>query len=236
MTGWRWTAFVAAGCIIAGAAGAQKTSEPRDLGKKPPKGAIVLFNGSDTSAWVHRGSNEPIRWKVIDGALEVVPGTPDIVTKEEFGDYLLHVEFWLPYMPQATSQARANSGVYNHGRYEIQVLDSYQNETYKYGGCGALYGVKDPDVSVPRKPEEWQSYDITFRAPRFDKEGNMTEKPRLVTVYWNGVKIHQNVEIPVGSTVSGMGGPAPARGPILLQDHGNPVRYRNIWIKELKLK
>ncbi len=236
MTNRRIAALGLAMLLAAGAAQAQKVKEPKDLGKKPPRGAIVLYNGTDTSAWIHRGSTDPIRWKVVDGALEVTPGTPDIVTKQEFGDYLLHIEFWLPYMPQATSQGRANSGVYNQGRFEIQVLDSYQNDTYKAGCCGSLYGVKDPDVSVPRKPEEWQSYDITFRAARFDKDGAMTEKPRLVTVFWNGTKIHENVEIPIGSTVAGMAGPAPAKGPILLQDHGNPVRYRNIWIKELKLK
>ena len=156
----------------------------------------------------------------------------DIVSNQEYGDYKLHLEFWLPLLADKTSQSRANSGVYNHGRYEIQVLDSYNNPTYKFGGCGALYSQKDPDKNAIIPPENWNSYDMTFRAPRFDTAGKVVEFPRI-TVFHNGLKIHDNVEIKVSSTASGMAGDQPAKGPIMLQDHGAPVRYRNVWIVPL---
>jgi 3-keto-disaccharide hydrolase len=203
------------------------------LGAKPPKGAIVLFNGKDTSKWVSRGDKSPCQWNVVDGYLEVKPGAPDIMTKQDFGDYKLHVEFWLPLMADKTSQGRANSGVYNQGRYEIQVLDSYNNPTYEFGGCGAIYSQKDPDKDAIKPPEQWNTYDITFRAARLDKEGNVTEKPRI-TVFHNGIKIHDNVEIEGTATTSAITGPQPKVGPILLQDHGCPVRFRNIWIVPMK--
>lgn len=202
---------------------------------KPPKGAIVLFDGKDTSHWIHRGSKSPCQWTVEDGCLIVKPGTGDIVTKEEFGDYKLHVEFWLPLMADQESQGRANSGVYNHARYEIQVLDSYKNPTYPFGGCGAIYEQKDPDKDAIKPPEQWNTYDITFKAPRFDKSGNLTAKPRITVVH-NGIKIHDNVEIDKESTRSGQDGPRPKVGPILLQDHGCQVRFRNIWIVPMKSK
>jgi len=167
--------------------------------------------------------------------LVVKPGSPDIVTKRDFGDYRLHVEFWLPLMADQKDQARANSGVYNQGRYEIQVLDSYNNSTYQFDGCGAIYGQKDPDQNAIKPPEQWNTYDITFRAPRFGKDGKVTQKPR-VTVFHNGLKIHDNVEIQGNATTSGIAGPQPKVGPILLQDHGCPVRYRNIWIVPIKAR
>lgn len=202
---------------------------------KPPKGAVILFDGKDASMWHERGSNEECKWDIVDGCLVVKPGIPDIVTKRVFGDYRLHVEFWLPLMANETGQGRANSGVYNHGRYEIQVLDSYNNPTYKFGGCGAIYGVKDPDRNAIIPPEQWNTYDITFRAPRFDKEGKLVENPRI-TVFHNGIKIHDNVEIKVPVTTSGIGDPQSPTGPILLQDHGDAVRFRNIWIVPLRLR
>src|SRR5476649_125912 len=133
---------------------------------KPPKGAIVLFDGKDTSMWCERGSKDACQWDVIDGCLVVKGGAPDLMTKREFGDYRLHLEFWLPLMADQTSQGRANSGVYNHGRYEVQILDSFHNPTYAFGGCGAIYEQKDPDKDAILPPETWNSYDITFRAPR----------------------------------------------------------------------
>ena len=189
----------------------------------------MLFDGKSTEHWVHRGTNAPCQWEVKNGELIVKSGQPDIMTKQSFGDYRLHVEFWLPLMTDAKDQGRANSGVYNHGRYEIQILDSYQNPTYKTGGCGAIYGQKDPDADAIKPPETWNTYDIDFRAPRFDDKGQVTQRPRI-TVRHNGVLIHDNVEIAAKNTTAGLDGVQPKSGPILLQNHGNPVRFRNIWI------
>lgn len=199
------------------------------VGLKPPANAVVLFDGKDASAWVHRRTGEPCKWTVKDGALVVTPGQPDILTKREFGDYRLHIEFWLPLEADKTDQARANSGVYNQGRYEIQVLDSWKNKTYATGGCGAIYGQKDPDKDAIRPPETWNSYDIEFEAARV-ADGKLVSKPRI-TVWHNGVKIHDDVEIEK-STTAGIEGPWVTKGPILLQNHGSPVRFRNIWIVE----
>lgn len=212
----------------------QTTVKPT-IGLKPPRRAILLFDGKDSSKWIQRGTNAPCQWDVTDGCLVVKTGTPDLMTKQEFGDYRLHVEFWLPLMADQQSQGRANSGVYNQGHYEVQVLDSYQNPTYKFGGCGALYGQKDPDVDAIIPPERWNTYDITFRAARFDKAGNLLEKPRI-TVFHNGLKIHDDVELLGAQTTSGLAGGIVSKGPIMLQDHGAAVRFRNIWIVPLNLK
>jgi hypothetical protein len=210
-------------------------SQRPTLMARPPRNAIVLFSGKDASLWHQSSSTDECKWDIVDGCLVVKPGAGDISTKREFGDYKLHVEFWLPLMANETSQGRANSGVYNQGRYEIQVLDSYHNPTYKFGGCGAIYSQKDPDKDAIKPPEQWNTYDITFRAPRFDKSGKETEFPRI-TVFHNGIKIHNNVEIKVESTATGKVGTQPATGPIELQDHGAAIRYRNIWIVPLNEK
>lgn len=201
---------------------------------KAPRGAVILFNGKDAALWHQNGSNDACKWDIVDGCLVVRPGTGDIATTQEFGDYRLHVEFWLPLLADKTSQERANSGVFQQGRYEIQVLDSYHNPTYKTGGCGAIYGQKDPDKDAIIPPEHWNTYDVMFRAPRFDASGKETEFPR-VTVFHNGIKIHDNVEIKVASTSTGKVGVQPATGPIELQDHGAKIRFRNIWIVPLKV-
>ncbi|MBI1927256.1 DUF1080 domain-containing protein [Candidatus Poribacteria bacterium] len=190
-----------------------------------PKGAIVLFDGKSLSDWTHT-NGRPATWTLADGMMEVNIGSGDIQTKQQFGDFELHLEFWLPLMADKTSQARANSGVFLQGRYEIQVLDSYNNETYAKGECGAIYGLKSPDVNAARPPDHWQTYDVTFRAARFDAGGKKTENAR-VTVVWNGVKIHDNVEV---EKPTGGGTEEDKRGPLRLQDHGNKIRYRNIWI------
>ncbi len=197
----------------------------------PPKGAVVLFDGKDTSAWVQRDKGEACKWDVIDGSLVVKNGTSDIVTKQEFGDYRLHLEFWLPYLPDKKDQSRANSGVYNQGRYEIQILDNYNNPTYKAGGVGSLYAQKDPDQNAVLPPETWNIYDIVFRAARVGKDGKLVSKP-MISVWHNGLRIHRNVEIAGPVTVAGIEGPWITKGPILLQNHGAPVRFRNIWIVE----
>ncbi len=203
--------------------------------QKAPRRAIKLFDGKSLDAWVHRGSNAPCGWTVLpDGALLVTSGFPDILTKQKFRDFQLHVEFKIPLMPKAEGQGRGNSGVYMHGLYEIQVLDAYNNPTYKAGGCGSIYEQKDPDVNACKPPEHWQAYNITFRAPRFSADGKMTEKPR-VSVIWNGVKVHNNVEIEHPTRAS-LDGAMTAEGPIMLQNHGNPVQFRNVWIVPKKSK
>lgn len=200
---------------------------------KPPKGAIVLFDGKNTDAWEQLSTKGACQWLITDGNLEVNVGAGNIITKRLFRDYHLHLEFMEPYMPDQTSQGKGNSGVYNLGQYEIQVLDSYNNPTYKNGCCGSIYGFKEPDKSMSRPPLQWQSYDIFFHAPRLDESGKVVKYPR-VTLIWNGVKVQNNVEITCGPTTASMGGPVLAEGPIMLQDHGCPVKFRNIWIQELK--
>ena len=213
-------------CLMPAMAGGQK--HPVKLSRKPPRGAIILLNGSKTDAWVHR-NNRSIQWIVSEGYVEVKPRSGAIMTRQQFGDCRVHLEFNLPLMPEAKSQGRANSGVYLQGRYEIQVLDSWQNPTYARGGMGAIYGQKDPDRDAIRPPGVWQTFDIFFRAGRRDSAGLVRERPRI-TVYQNGILIHNDVEILETDTTRGIGGEVQTLGPILLQDHGNPVRYRNIWI------
>ncbi len=207
-------------------------SQKPSLMARPAKGAVILFDGKDSSTWHQRGSNDECKWDIVDGCMVGKSGTGDVVSKRDFGDYRLHVEFWLPLMANETSQGRANSGVYQQGRYEIQVLDSYQNPTYKLGGCGAIYSFKDPDRNAIIPPEHWNTYDVTFRAARFDTQGKQTENPRI-TVIHNGIKIHNNVELTIPNTGGALDGLPPGRGPIILQYHGAPVRYRNIWIVPL---
>ena len=218
--------------LAAGAGAADEGS------KKPPEGAQVLFDGKDLDGWVGRGDKEA-EWKVEDGAMEVVPGKGDILTKEKFGpDFQLHVEFWLPLMPDAKGQARANSGVFLQGRYEVQVLDSYMNDTYANGSEGALYGLIAPDKDAQEKairpPEQWNTYDITFHAPRTDDQGKVTESGRI-TVVLNGVTIIDDGKFDKTSPVptdDKIGTP----GPLRLQDHGCKVRFRNLWLKPLSEK
>ncbi len=191
-----------------------------------PKYATVLFDGKSLSAWLSRKGGPP-GWKIENGYAEVVPKSGDIRTKDTFEDYQLHVEFWLPYMPNAKGQARANSGVYQQGRYEVQVLDSYGLEAQD-NDCGAIYKVSKPLRNACKKPERWQTYDIAFRAPRFDASGRMTEKARI-TVFQNSILIQnsQEVDHPTGGELdSDLSKP----GPVMLQDHGNTVRFRNVWI------
>ncbi|MBN1359856.1 MAG: PmoA family protein [Sedimentisphaerales bacterium] len=196
-----------------------------------PAGATALFDGSDPelSLWQRDGGGE-IGWQVADDVVQIAPNTGSIVTKQPYRDFILHVEFKTPNMPQARGQARGNSGVYLQKRYELQILDSYGLEP-KNNDCGAIYQVKAPDVNACKKPEEWQSYDILFRAARF--EGDKKVADARITVYQNGVLIHDDVAI---QNKTGAGRPeGPDPGPILLQDHGNRVSFRNLWIAPLEV-
>jgi hypothetical protein len=188
------------------------------LGKKPPEGAVVLFDGKNTDAWQKARMTE-------DGLL--IQGA---TSKQKFGSHTLHIEFRLPYQPHARGQARGNSGIYLQGRYEVQMLDSFGLEG-KNNECGGVYTIAEPSVNMCFPPLAWQTYDIEYTAAQFD--GDKKTKNARITVYHNSMTIHDNVELTHATTASPLKeGPEP--GPVYLQDHGNPVRYRNIWVVEKK--
>jgi hypothetical protein len=202
----------------------------------PPGDAVVLFDGVELSKWVGADSAAP-KWRVDGGAFEVVAGTGTLSTRESFGDVQLHVEWMTPNPPRGTDQDRGNSGVFLMGKYEVQVLDSYNSATYPDGQAAALYGQYPPAVNVTRPPGEWQSYDIVFHRPHFDAAGKVTSPARF-TVFHNGVLVHDNASL-VGPTAHTTRPPYeahPDRLPITLQDHGHPVRFRNIWLRDLEKK
>jgi hypothetical protein len=227
-----------AGLLLAGAAGGQygdisglklnKSEDKEDVKTvPPPKGAVVLFDGKNLDNWLKADGKAPAEWKLLEGGvMQATKG--NIVTRDKFdGRFKLHVEFRVPYMPEAKGQARGNSGVYVQGRYEVQILDSYGLES-KNNDCGAIYEVAAPKVNACKAPTVWQSYDIEFTAPKC-ADGKRTAWPRM-TVHHNGVKIHDDVEVPTENTRAGLGGDVCTPGPIMLQDHGNPVQFRNIWL------
>ena len=187
---------------------------------------ITLFNGENLSGWIAR-DRSPARWNVENGYMEVVPGNGDIQTERLFNDFDLHVEFWIPLMPDKRGQDRGNSGVYLLGRYEIQILDSHNNPTYEDGVCGALYKTIAPLMNACLPPENWQTYDIHFVNPQIDDTGKIL--PGDLTVELNGVTVidHYPISRPTGSAGKEKQG---VPGPIRLQDHGAKVRFRNIWI------
>lgn len=197
-----------------------------------PSDAVVIFDGRDLSQW--RGKDGEARWTVADGAMTVAAGTGDISTKRAFGDVQLHVEWRTPSVVKGESQERGNSGVFLMERYEVQVLDSYQNRTYSNGQAASIYKQFIPLVNASRPPGVWQTYDIIFGAPRFKADGAI-DRPATVTVLHNGVLVQNHVTLK-GSTVY-IGQPSYSRhadkAPLVLQDHGNPVSYRNIWVREL---
>jgi hypothetical protein len=203
---------------------AQEKPNDATIGAKPPEGAIVLLDGKGLDQWVTRDGKSPVNWPVVDGIVTV--GDGDIQTKERFGDFKLHVEFNVPYMPRARGQGRGNSGVYLGGTYELQVLDSYGLKL-KNNDCGAIYTQVVPSVNACKPPLQWQTYDVTFHKAVVDSEGKAVKKAR-VTVLHNGIKTIDDAEI--GPTPGGAGTKPGEDGPILLQDHGNAVQYRNIWI------
>jgi hypothetical protein len=219
------------------------TASTQDIVGTPPSDAVILFNGKDMSGWVH-ADNSPAKWKVVTAGevipktagayFEVVKGTGSIQTKQAFGDCQLHVEFAEPSPPIGEDQDRGNSGVFLMNEYEIQVLDSYHSKTYADGSAAAVYGQYPPLVNATRPPGEWQTYDIIFHGPRFDSAGHLL-KPARVTVLHNGVLVQDNVELtgPTGHKVRPPYVAGPEKKPLGLQDHNHPVRYRNIWIREL---
>jgi hypothetical protein len=208
---------------------------------QPPSDAVILFDGKDLGKWTaarlgtaaYKVSAEPAPWKVGDGYFEVVPRSGDIASKEKFGDVQLHVEWMEPADVSGSSQSRGNSGIFLMGLFEIQVLDSYRSRTYADGQAGAMYGQWPPLVNAVRAPGEWQNYDIVFEAPEY--AGEKLTRPASITVFLNGVLLHNHKE-EMGPTIyrqvpkyaAGL-----SEGPIILQDHGAPVRFRNIWARRL---
>ena len=195
---------------------------------KPPSDAIVLFDGSNLSEWSALDGS-PASWPAADGVMTVTKG--GIVTKREFGDIQLHIEWAAPTPPKGSGQDRGNSGIYFQGAYEVQVLDSFGNETYANGMAGAVYETAPPLVNASRPAGEWQVYDIVFRAQVFDASGKAVKRP-AITVFWNGILVQDHTEVK-GPTRGAVRTEEKPRGPIHLQDHGHPVRYRNIWAREL---
>ena len=228
---------------LAPAASAQWTLDDKFQAAKPddlidvkatpaPEGATVLFDGKGVAKWAKRGGGD-VKWRLLDGGvMEGVKGHGDIVTKELFSTPLkLHVEFRVPYEPAGAGQGRGNSGVYLQGRYEVQILDSYGLKPGK-NDCGAIYEVAAPSMNACKAPTVWQSYDIDFTPPEFD--GKTKTKPAVMTVLHNGVKVHDAALVTSDNTRSGLGGDPSTPGPILLQDHGHPVQFRNVWVAVAK--
>ncbi|HWA26726.1 MAG TPA: DUF1080 domain-containing protein [Lacunisphaera sp.] len=210
------------------------TASTQEQPGTPPSDATVLFDGKDIGAWVAMDGTAT-KWVVKDGAMECVPGSGYVRTLQSFGDCQLHVEWAAPAAVQGNSQGRGNSGVFfGYNRYEIQVLDSYNNKTYADGSAASIYNQYPPLVNASRPPGQWQTYDIIWTAPRFDEQGKLLAKARM-TAFHNGVLVQNDVELTGPNPW--IGRPPyvahPERLPIAFQDHGNPVRYRNIWVREL---
>lgn len=200
---------------------------------QPPSDAIILFNGRNLLEW-EREDGTAARWVVRGEAFEVAPGTGSIRTRRAFGDIQMHIEWATPIPPRGTGQGRGNSGVFLMGYYEVQILDSYGNDTYADGQAAALYGQHPPMANASRAPGEWQSYDIFFSRPRFSPSGELLDSARI-TVIHNGVLVHNAVAFQ-GRTAHQRRAayePHPDRMPVLLQDHGDRVRFRNVWVREL---
>ena len=206
---------------------------PGRTSQDAPSDAIVLFDGKDLSQW-QGAKGSDAKWKLQDGYMEVAPGTGIIQTKKAFGDCQLHIEWRTPDAVKGDGQGRGNSGIFFMGLYELQVLDNYHNRTYSNGQAGSIYKQSMPLVNVCRQPGEWQAYDIIFTAPRFNNDSTLKSTARI-TVFQNGVLVQNNFSLWGGTEYIGI--PVykvhAEKLPLALQDHGNPVRYRNIWIREL---
>lgn len=207
--------------------------KPGKTAADAPSDAIVLFDGKDASQWVGKDGG-PVKWKVADGALTVEAGAGVIQTKQGFGDCQLHIEWRTPSEVKGESQARGNSGIFLMGKYELQVLDSYNNRTYSNGQAGSIYKQLPPMVNASRPPGEWQTYDVIFTAPRFYENGTLKSQAHI-TVIHNGVLVQNNMALWGGTQYIGI----PTydkhgeKEPLVLQDHGNPTSFRNIWVRPL---
>jgi len=206
---------------------------PGKTSADPPSDAIILFDGKDASKWKgNDGGN--IKWKIADGAMTVAAGTGQITTRDGFGDCQLHIEWRTPAEVKGESQGRGNSGIFLMSRYELQVLDSYKNRTYSNGQAASIYKQLPPLVNASRGPGEWQTYDVIFIAPRFNADSTVKSQARI-TVIHNGVLVQNNAALWGGTQYIGIAtyDMHSDKEPIILQDHGNPVSYRNIWIRPL---
>jgi hypothetical protein len=217
--------------VMPGVCGAQETPA------RPPADAVVLFDGKDLSNWTDE-KGQPTKWVVRDGYMESVKGAGYVRTRQEFGSAQIHVEFATPSVVTGVGQGRGNSGIFVQGKYEIQVLDSYENPTYPDGQCGALYGRALPLVNASCRPGQWQTYDIIYHRPTFDQSGKVTRKA-VFTVIHNGILIQDHVALEGGTDYLGAHivseySAIPDKGPLMFQDHSNPVRFRNVWVRELK--
>ena len=201
----------------------------------PPADAVVLFDGSDFSAWRHEDGSA-VKWRLDDGAMTVVGGAGNIATQQRFGDVQLHIEWRTPAEVRGEGQLRGNSGVFLQKRYEVQVLDSWQNRTYANGQAASIYKQHIPLVNASRPPDEWQAYDIVFRAPVFAGDGSL-ERAAYVTVFHNGILVQDHVRLDGPTEYIGEPAyePHPPKLPLMLQDHGDPVSFRNIWVRELSV-
>lgn len=226
------------GLIDPGASSVANSAQSKDVPRiidagpvgGPPSDAIVLFDGTDLAEW--RGRNGEAKWEIKDGVLTIVPGTGQITTKRSFGDIQLHMEWRTPADARGGGESRGNSGIKFHTAYEIQILDSYQNRSNPKGQAGAVYKQHAPLVNASRKPGEWQSYDIVFRAPFFDEDGKL-QKHGTFTVFHNGVLVQDRARV-FGRTNSRVPVSPEYRQPFFIQDHGSRVSFRNIWVRELK--
>lgn len=207
--------------------------QPGKTSQDAPADAIVLFNGKDFSSWNGKGGKQ-IEWTIADGAMTVKGGSGEITTKQGFGDCQLHIEWRTPSVVKGEGQGRGNSGIFLMGKYELQVLDSYNNKTYSNGQAGSIYKQLVPLVNASKGPGEWQTYDIIFTAPRFAENGRVQSQARI-TVIHNGVLIQNNQAIWGGTQYIGIADyqAHSMKEPITLQDHGDAVSFRNIWIREL---
>jgi len=212
------------------------TPAPEQPPLPPPSDAIVLFDGKSLADWqLADSTGRPAKWLVKNGYMEVVAGTGNIMTRRAFGSVQLHIEWRAPFPAKGEGQDRGNSGVFLMTHYEIQVVDSYQNETYADGQAGAIYGQTPPLVNASRPPGAWQTYDIIFHRPVFEPDGSVVQPARF-TVFHNGVLVHDN-DVVTGWTVHHAVAtyrPHADALPLILQDHAHPVRYRNIWVRELQ--